>query len=251
MFGMRGRLVPFGLCPLRLGDDPVGQLAEVFGQVSADDVPQQRPQVPGEFPGKLLAVSPGVGGPEPQGALERDRLPRPGGELGGLLRRGAEGGQTQGQELRRGALVLEQRAKGQQVVAQSVDGAAAITGQLETIERPLEPAALEGPSRDEAAEGAELVLLVGSQQQRPAPGPAAGQLEGPPRAPAGADPAEGVERDPAVAEQTQGAAAARLAPRAPPGPARRGSSASQASDDEDGLALLAGEARPHVRERSG
>ena len=233
----------------RLGDDAVGELAEPFGQVPADHVPQQGAQVLGDLAGELLAVAAGVGRAEAQRALERDRLLDARGQLGGVLVGRAEGRQAPGEQPAAGS-PPPPAARSARAGCRSAPRAAtgALAGQLEAPQRPRRacrrrrPGARRGcrrraarpPGRGSAAASRPWRVRPASCSARQAPPPVLTQ----PRASSAMRPSPNRRRARSSSASTPRAAWT----------ARRGSSASQASSTNTGSPVSAREARPHVRQ---
>jgi hypothetical protein len=101
-------------------------------------------------------------------------------------------------------LGLQQRAQAEQMVGERLVRVCALAPQLEPAQRPRELVAVGSTPRDEAAERAQLVLLLGGDDEHPVGTSARAQRD---RAPgvlaAHARPRERAERDPSVAEQAQ------------------------------------------------
>ena len=152
---------------LRLGvDQALGDRDEVLLEVTTDHVAQQRPQVAGE----LVDEQPGLGHGRVEAgddrALERDRVRDPLGHLGAVVGQSADHGQAAGEPARGRTLGLEQRAGGEQVVAERLQAPAALAPELEAAQRPGHGAAARQAARDQVHERAQLVLDVGLEHQR-------------------------------------------------------------------------------------
>ena len=93
-------------------------------------------------------------------ALERDRLRRPLGQSGLLLRLRAQHRETLSEPSAGRALRLEQRSQREQVVGQSLERGEPLAAHLEPRERPRELAAARRAARDQVAERPQLVLLT-------------------------------------------------------------------------------------------
>ncbi len=108
------------------------------------------------------------GGPRDHGALERDRLERAlassSSRRSGVAHSAAR---RPGKQPAGGALRLEQRAQRQQVVAERLERAVALAAELEASQRPGELVAVRRAARDEVAERAQLVLLLGGHDEHP------------------------------------------------------------------------------------
>ena len=83
-------------------------------------------------------------------------------------------------------LRLEQRAQREQVVGERLAWALALAAQLEAPQRPGELVAVRRATRDEVAERAQLVLLLGRDHEHPARAPAGAERERAPGAAADA-----------------------------------------------------------------
>ena len=126
------------------------------------------------------------------------------GEHGALLLGRAERGDPAGEAARRGALGLEERAQREEVVAQRLGRDGAVAAHLEPPQRPRDLAAARGAAGDEAAERAQLVLLLGRDDERRVGAVAdRAERERLPGAAAGARPGERAEGEAAGLEEAQ------------------------------------------------
>ncbi len=94
-------------------------------------------------------------------------------------------------------------AQREQVIGERLERALALAAELEARERPRELVAVGRAARDEVAEGAQLVLLLGGHDQHPVRAAARAERQRSPFAPADPSPRERAERHAAVAEQPQ------------------------------------------------
>ena len=105
------------------------------------------------------------------------RLGHPLGQLDAMLGGRAQRGEPPGEQAAGGPLGLEQRAQGEQMVAERLVGVGALAAQLEAPQRPRELVAVGRAPRDEVAEGAQLVLLLGGDDEHPVRAPARTERE--------------------------------------------------------------------------
>src|SRR6202020_982429 len=95
------------------------------------------------------------------------------------------------------------RTHREQVVSERFPRTVALACELEAAQRPSEVVVVRRAPRDEGAERAQLVLLLGGDDEHPVRASARAERQRTPRTGADARPRERSERDPAVAEQTQ------------------------------------------------
>ena len=181
----------------------IGQRRQVGAEMAADHIAKQRLQVARDLIGESARGAAALGGARDHGLLERDRGGDPLGQLGAALARGAQRGDSPGEQSARRALGLQQGAQREQVVAQGFEQALPLTAQLEATQRPGELVALRRTSGHEVAEGSQLVLLLGGDCKHPLRPWARSQCQGLPRAGADPPPGERPERDAPVSEQPQ------------------------------------------------